>query len=48
MYLKEMVILSTTEKGSLKAPVDPEFDIKVRETLDYYITFPTEYDKLKS
>lgn len=40
--------MSTTEKITLKAPVDPEIDIKVRESLDYYITFPTGYDKSKS
>lgn len=40
--------MSTTKKVSLKAPIDPELNIKVRETLDYYITFPTGYDKSKS
>lgn len=39
--------MSITKKFSLKAPVDPEINIKVRETLDYYITFPNGYDKSK-
>lgn len=40
--------MSMTKKISLKAPIDPELNIKVRETLDYYITFPNGYDKSKS
>lgn len=40
--------MSTTKKITLKAPIDPELNIKIRENLDYYITFPTGYDESKS
>lgn len=40
--------MSTTKKISINAPGDPEINIKVRENLDYYITFPNGYDKSKS
>ncbi|OCA96800.1 DUF2920 family protein [Clostridium beijerinckii] len=40
--------MATTRKISLKAPVDPEINIEVRESLDYYITFPDGYNKSKS
>jgi len=40
--------LSINKKVSLVASIDPEINLKLRETLDYYITFPTGYDKSKS
>jgi len=40
--------LSINKKVSLVASIDPEINLKLRETLDYYITIPTRYDKSKS
>lgn len=40
--------MSTTKKVSMKSPIDPEINLKVRDNLDYYLTFPTEYDESKS
>lgn len=42
-----MFILAITQKISIEAPIDPEINIKSRDTLEYYITFPNGYDKSK-
>jgi pimeloyl-ACP methyl ester carboxylesterase len=39
--------LSFTKKFSLIAPYDPEIDIKVRDNLDYFVTFPSGFDESK-
>jgi hypothetical protein len=40
--------IATTRKIALKAPVNSDFNIEIREKLDYYATFPTGYDGSKS
>lgn len=40
--------MSHTQKFTIKAPDDPEVNIKVREELEYYITFPSFFDKFKN
>lgn len=37
--------MSTLIKHSIKAPYDPEMPEKVRDTLEYYVTLPSTYDK---
>lgn len=36
--------MAVTSKYSLPAPADPEMDVKVRETLDYYVTLPARFE----
>lgn len=43
-----MNVLATTKKIIIQAPIDPEINLKVRDNLDYYITYPNGYDKSKS
>lgn len=37
--------MTTTRKFTIKAPVDPELNIKVREYIEYYVTLPSRFDK---
>lgn len=39
-----MILLSSTKKIVIEAPIDPELNVNTRENLEYYITFPTGYD----
>jgi|GEM_PF-929927 len=37
--------MAYTERFTIAAPADPEVNIKVRDTLEYYMVFPTGYKK---
>lgn len=39
--------MASTKKFSVQAPSDPEISIRVRENLEYYITYPDGYDESK-
>ena len=39
--------MSVTKKYSIAAPDDPEIDIQVRDSLDYFVTLPSNYNESK-